>query len=611
MSEIDTITDDDDIIEASEVSTEPTSGSSSSTVTSNDDEEACAGATNHKNKKIIKKKEKISVDVEEEKKEKEEDDEEEEKDGKNCGGSCCFFRTYEPKEKRRLFLLAGLTFVVLVAIAIGLGLHFAKEDKTKKEHLQNSGSGEGGEGGAVTVQFGGVTPGYYPNPNGMKHCSEDPDCHVIMDGLGPVIPPGTVAIFHVPDTCQSLVRDWIGKTTSSANINHSQELQQRYALGVVYCELNGELWIENQSWLSELHICDWFQKVPRENEDENGYDQSSSYHSFVTRDDDEAQPSSSNSGGVGGGSRFTQVYNPDVCNSKGELEVLSLHRNNLHGTIPPELSMFSTSLKVLDLSYNLITGTIPFELSILTNLQYLNLGYNVFNYNDYLNWRNVVDETTDNEYDGYIYSLYNYGGSGEQDLLDTGDYINPVPRFLFHSFPDLKYFDISYNNFDGPLPTNSITSSMSKLQVLNLQNNNFDGTIPLPTTSGMTTTEYEGSTIWMDTSMKILTTINLSNNRLVGPITPLLEFFSQEGDNTKVQEIYLHGNDFNGTVNLGFDDDVPSSLRTFTLHDNPKLLGTIGSSMCCIVTNNQKQPSVSISVDCTNIQCDGDCCTCE
>jgi Leucine-rich repeat (LRR) protein len=169
----------------------------------------------------------------------------------------------------------------------------------------------------------------FPDPNSLGACANDPACGVIMDGLGPNIPPGTRAAINIPGTCQSKARDWLRTGKDVLEFN-AERIRQRYAITVFFCETDGGDWLENDMWLSDLHECDWYNRL-----------------------------------GL------------DACNRVEQLEIIRIQDNGLQGTLTPELSIVS-SLFELTLTDNMVTGTFPSDYASLSELDTFSIAFNQF-----------------------------------------------------------------------------------------------------------------------------------------------------------------------------------------------------------------------------------------
>ncbi|KAE8726939.1 Leucine-rich repeat receptor-like tyrosine-protein kinase PXC3 [Hibiscus syriacus] len=112
---------------------------------------------------------------------------------------------------------------------------------------------------------------------------------------------------------------------------------------------------------------------------------------------------------------------------------------------------------------------------------------------------------------------------------------------LFSNLRALKHLDLSYNNFNGPIP--SAFGALSELEYLDLSLNKFDGSIPL---------ELAG--------LVNLRSLNLSNNLLVGQIP--LEFRVLE----KLEDIQVSSNRLNGSIPHWVGQ--LTNLRVFTAYEN-------------------------------------------
>merc|ERR1712048_1360515 len=177
-------------------------------------------------------------------------------------------------------------------------------------------SGSALQGASVASQFAinqsvSTTTGtFYPGVGSLPNCSTDANCQIVMDGLSPILPPDVLGLFNIPGTCQSKARDWL-RTGKDILEFKAERIRQRYAMSVFYCEMDGGDWIQGDSWLSDLHECDWYNKI-----------------------------------GL------------DPCNRDEQVEMLRVTDNGLTGTLPVEMFMLS-NLYELTLANNLMSGTLP------------------------------------------------------------------------------------------------------------------------------------------------------------------------------------------------------------------------------------------------------------
>jgi hypothetical protein len=127
--------------------------------------------------------------------------------------------------------------------------------------------------------------------------------------------------FQTPGSAQNRAFQWLANDTFTGY--HSDEkLIQRYALATIYYATNGGAWLNNSLWL--------------DNGDECG--------------------------------RWGQVLGGLSCDSPtGGITSLGLSKNNLNGTLPPELGLLS-SLGSLALSQNYLKSTVPTEIGQLVSL---------------------------------------------------------------------------------------------------------------------------------------------------------------------------------------------------------------------------------------------------
>ncbi|KAM7270581.1 hypothetical protein ACFE04_029795 [Oxalis oulophora] len=122
---------------------------------------------------------------------------------------------------------------------------------------------------------------------------------------------------------------------------------------------------------------------------------------------------------------------------------------------------------------------------------------------------------------------------------------------LISELKGLKQLDLSYNSFNGPIP--SSFGSLSKLEFLDLYLNKFDGSIPR---------EFG--------SLRNLKSMNVSNNLISGEIPDELQ------DLEGLEEFQISGNKLTGEIPTWVGN--LTALRVFTAYEN-QLVGEIPSNL--------------------------------
>ena len=147
----------------------------------------------------------------------------------------------------------------------------------------------------------------------------------------------------------------------------------------------------------------------------------------------------------------SEWYGVTVTGNK--VSQLEFSNNNLTGTLPPEIGDL-TSLEWLSFYLgNSINGTLPEEIANLTELRVLSFEHNNFTGPIPASYANL------NKLRGFWFN--NNQLSGE------------VPNFVATSYPNLVFFDISYNNFQGVLPD---LTALPYLNYISISNNHFYAT---------------------------------------------------------------------------------------------------------------------------------------
>ncbi|GAU28350.1 hypothetical protein TSUD_256780 [Trifolium subterraneum] len=144
-----------------------------------------------------------------------------------------------------------------------------------------------------------------------------------------------------------------------------------------------------------------------------------------------------------------------ICN-KSSLAYLNLAHNKLTGIIPQCLANLS-SIQVLDLQMNKFYGTIPSNFSQDCDLRTLNLNGNLLEGNlpkclsncQKLEALNLGSNKIEDHFPYWIQTMQHL----EVLVLRENKLYGPIGNInIKHPFPSLIIFDISSNNFSGPLP---------------------------------------------------------------------------------------------------------------------------------------------------------------
>ena len=390
--------------------------------------------------------------------------------------------------------------------------------------------------------------------------SDDLVASVAGDGLVTAVGDGTADI-----TATS------GDVSRSVTITVMVPTPDRDALVALYEAANGSNWRQNDNWLSDRPLDEWF--------------------GVSVSAEERVDSLSLRGNGLSG-------LIPPELSALDNLKVLDLARNALSGSIPPELGTLGY-LSALDLHRNALSGSIPAELGGLGNLRVL-----------YLH-RNALSGSIPAELGGLgnlsVLSLYlndlsgsipiELGGLGNLTVMDLGD------NALSGSIPPelgrlgrLRNLDLSRNALSGSIPPES--GDLSNLEELHLWDNNLSGSIPpdLGNLSNLVVlylylNDLSGSIPSELGRLGNLEELDLGDNALSGSIP------SELGRLGNLVVLYLYLNDLSGSIpselgrlgnleELDFGDNalsgsVPSelgslgNLEELYLPNNPDLDGPL------------------------------------
>ncbi|KAJ6881205.1 receptor-like protein 43 [Populus alba x Populus x berolinensis] len=286
-------------------------------------------------------------------------------------------------------------------------------------------------------------------------------------------------------------------------------------------------------------------------------------------------------------SNLTGEISSSICKLR-YLWVLDLSNNSLSGSTPLCLGNFNNMLSVLHLGMNNLQGTIPSTFSKDNILEYLNLNGNelegkippsIIN----CTMLQVIDLDNNKIEDTFPYFL---------EMLPKLQILvlksNKLQGFVkgstaYNSFSKLRIFDISHNNFSGPLPTgyfNSLEAMMASDQ-----NMIYMGT------ANYTSYDYSIEMTWKGVEIeftKIQSTIrvlDLSNNNFTGEIPKVI------GKLKALQQLNLSHNFLTGHIQSSLGNlinleslDLSSNLLTGRI---PTQLGGLTFLAILNVSHNQ------------------------
>ncbi|XP_028083844.1 probable LRR receptor-like serine/threonine-protein kinase At3g47570 [Camellia sinensis] len=159
---------------------------------------------------------------------------------------------------------------------------------------------------------------------------------------------------------------------------------------------------------------------------------------------------------------------PSSLGNCSNLQWLLLERNNLNGTIPKQVVCISSLSIYLDLSQNQLSGSLPVEVGNLVNLGSLDVSHNLFSGEIPSTLGSCTSLETlclgNNFFNGTIPSSFRFlRGLRELDLANNS-LSGEIPVYL-ESF-SLQDLNLSFNNFEGVVPTQGVFSNASTISVV-------------------------------------------------------------------------------------------------------------------------------------------------
>lgn len=165
---------------------------------------------------------------------------------------------------------------------------------------------------------------------------------------------------------------------------------------------------------------------------------------------------------------------PSKINRFWSLEVLNISSNFIYGEIPMEITSLK-NLKSIVLADNLLNGSVP-DLQRLVLLEELNLGGNDFGPKFPSLSKNIVSVILrNNSLRSEIPSgLKNFDQLKQFDI-SSNNFVGPIQSFLF-SLPSILYLNLAGNQLSEALPVN--ISCSAKLNFVDISHNLLIGKLP-------------------------------------------------------------------------------------------------------------------------------------
>lgn len=361
-----------------------------------------------------------------------------------------------------------------------------------------------------------------------------------------VLPNYTQEAIDAQDTPQEAAYGWFlsdkeywFNMTQEVNNTEAVELAQsfvpleRFALATLYYATGGASWVDSNNWLDHSQSsCIWH----------------TTFFGSICSPGAQSRRQRN--------LRHRELQQ-DTAVSKLYYNRLSLNKNNLTGTFPPEVALLS-NLDVINIHQNFIGGTIPTEFG---SFQHLTL-FQVFQ----------------NKLSGTIPTQLGLLPKVRQLNVAFNDLTGTIPTELGQLGASLQTLSTSNNPVEGVLPT-ELGLLTQLLGMFFYKNPNLTG--PIPSELG---------------ALTAMTELQLNDASWTGVLP------SQLGMVTGLKEIYLQNN-------IQLQGSIPESWENLTqleqlwLH-NTDLTGSVPAALCNLVDMGTLQ---RLTVDCLKVDCSCNC----
>ncbi|PNX71947.1 receptor-like protein kinase, partial [Trifolium pratense] len=214
---------------------------------------------------------------------------------------------------------------------------------------------------------------------------------------------------------------------------------------------------------------------------------------------------------------------PQCLGTLPSLSVLDLQMNNFYGSMPRNFSK-ENQFETIKLNGNQLEGPLPYSLVHCKNLEVLDLGDNIIE-DVFPNWLGILPELQ-------VLSLRSNKLHGTITCSSTK-----------HPFTKLRIFDVSNNNFSGPLPTSCIKKFQGMMNVngsqIGLQ---YMGNFVVKYYNDSVVVIMKGFSKELTRILTTFTTIDLSNNMFEGEIPTFI------GELNSLKGLNLSNNGISGKI---------------------------------------------------------------